>query len=362
MERKNFFRSSRRCALLGVLALAAVCVLGASASAGQYRWKFANTLVQAHVDPYFQKFCDLVEKYTDGQITFRYYPDNQLGTHDEIFHGVQEGSIQVAQIAPYVHIVPGGMVNWMPWTISSFKEFNMAFDLDDGVLARIMPVAFEEVGVYPLFYRSYGGYGIGNRVREIKTPDDFKGLKFRVSGSLGFVRTLENICKGSGATFETLPFHEGYNALSKGVVDGLWAHWPQLIVDRHGEVLNYYTDLCWSWDSNAVIINLELWEELPDNLKDALKRAAREVQPELSAAEQVEEQKMIERVKQQMPNLKITTLTDAERDVFRKKANMPAVWDELCKPWFEKAFPGQNMTEKVQRELEAVHQKALESK
>ncbi len=357
MERKRFVRNSHA---LILLALAVVCLFGTTVSAGQ-RWRFANTLVQPHVDPYFEKFCELAEKYSDGEITFRYYPDNQLGTHDEIFHGVQEGSIQVAQIAPYVHIVPGGMVNWMPWTISSWKEFNMAFDLDDGVLAKIMPKAFEEVGVYPLFYRSYGGYGIGNRIRELRTPDDFQGFKFRVSGSLGFVRALENMCRGSGSTFETLPFHEGYNALSKGVVDALWAHWPQLIVDRHGEVLNYYTDLCWGWDSNAVIINLELWEGLPDKLKDALKRAAREVQPELSAAEQQEEQNVIAKVKAQMPHLKITTLTDAERDVFREKANMPAVWDELCKPWFDQAFPGQNMTEKVQQELNAIRDKARAS-
>jgi hypothetical protein len=33
---------------------------------------------------------------------------------------------------------------------------------------------------------------------------------------------------------------------------------------------------------------------------------------------------------------------------------MPAVWEELAKPWLEKTYPGQNMTKKVQDELEKV--------
>ncbi len=350
---------------LCVLAVAAVCVLGGTASAAEakYRWKFANTLTQPHVDEYFRKFCDKVTEYSNGQITIRFYPDNQLGTHDEIFHGVQEGSIQLAQIAPYVHIVPGGAINWMPWTISSWKQFNLAFEVKNGPqgpLAKLMPLAYNEVGMHPLFYRSYGGYGIGNRTRELKKPDDFKGLKFRVSGSLGSVRTLENMCKGTGATFETMPFGEAYNALSKGVVDAVWAHWPQLFIDRHAEVLNHFTELNWLWDCNGIVINLELWESLPDELKAAITRAAEEIQPELSAAEEKAEKELADKVRKQMPNLKISQVTEAERDVFRQKANMPAVWDELCKPWFDKNFPGQNMTEKLQKELEEIRVKAGE--
>jgi len=33
---------------------------------------------------------------------------------------------------------------------------------------------------------------------------------------------------------------------------------------------------------------------------------------------------------------------------------MPAVWDELCKPWLEKHYPGQNMTKKILDELDKV--------
>ncbi len=347
------------CCLVAVaLGLSATAV-----SAAKYNWKFANPITHPHVDVVLQKFCDKVKEYSNGQIAVRFYPNGQLGTHDETFHGLQEGSIQMALIIPYVHLVPGGMINWMPWTISSWKEFNLAFELDNGPkgpLAELMEVAYGEVGLKPLLYRSQGGIGIANLVREVTTPDDFKDMKFRVSGSLGFVRALENMCKGTGATFETLPLADVYNALSKGVVDAMWEPWLQLITDRHGEVLKYFTALDWGWDCTAVNINRELWESLPDDLKQAVTRAAEETQAELAALEEKTELETIEKVANMFPHLKITRVTEAQRDLFRQKAEMSAVWEELCTPWLDKAYPGQNMTDKVLNDLAAIREKVRE--
>ncbi|GHU03857.1 C4-dicarboxylate ABC transporter [Betaproteobacteria bacterium] len=352
----------RRVILACVLAVTALCISGSVASAAEakYNWKFANPYPAPHVDVLLQKFASKVTEYSNGQIAIRFYPNGQLGTHDETFHGAQEGSIQIAQVTPYVHLIPGGVI-WLPWTISSYKEFNLAFELDNGPkgpLAKLMEVAYGEVGLKPLFYRSNGGLGIANRIREVKTPDDFKGMKFRVSGSLAHVRVLENMCKGSGATFETMPAAEVYNALSKGVVDAIWESWLQLITERRGEVLKHFTVLDWGWDYNAIAINKDLWEDLPDDLKKAITKAAEEVQPELSAVEQKKEEDITQQVAKLFPQLTITKLTEEQRDVFRQKADMPAVWNELCAPWFNKVFPGQDMVAKIIKELAEIREQA----
>jgi TRAP-type C4-dicarboxylate transport system substrate-binding protein len=36
-----------------------------------------------------------------------FYPDGLLGSHDEIFRAVQEGSVEMGVYAPYVDLVPG---------------------------------------------------------------------------------------------------------------------------------------------------------------------------------------------------------------------------------------------------------------
>jgi len=255
-------------------------------------------------------------------------------------------------VSPYVNLVPGGMLNWMPWTVGSFKEATVAYAPDTGIIYKIMDDAYGEVGHKPIWTTHQGAYGIGNRTRALKTPDDFSKLKLRVSGSLGFVRTLENMGKGTGMTLQTLPWADIYNALQTGVVDGAWSLWPSLVEERHYEVLKYYTDLAWGWDANSITLTRKTWDKLPQDLKDALMRAGKEAE----ARDMKEMQNVIEEYKKKLTSagIQIYTPTEAERDVFRKKANMPAVWKELATPWLDKKYPGQNMTEKVMAELDKI--------
>jgi hypothetical protein len=37
---------------------------------------------------------------------------------------------------------------------------------------------------------------------------------------------------------------------------------------------------------------------------------------------------------------------------------MPAIWKELCDPWLEKHYPGQNMGQKIRDELERIQVQA----
>ena len=77
---------------------------------------------------------------------------------------------------------------------------------------------------------------------------------------------------------------------------------------------------------------------------------------EAEARDMKEMQNVIEEYKKKLTSagIQIYTPTEAERDVFRKKANMPAVWKELATPWLDKKYPGQNMTEKVMAELDKI--------
>lgn len=295
-----------------------------------------------------QLFCDLIGVYSDGRIEVEFYPDGLLGTHDEHFRAIQEGSLEFSNFAPYVNLVPGGMLNWMPWTVGSYDEAAAAYD-PDGLLFKVMTDAWADVGGKLLFYTPMGPYGIGNKVRPLKTPEDFKNLKFRVSGSLGFVRTIENMSAGTGLTCETIPWADLYNALERGVVDACWSLWGSLIEERHYEVLNYYTDLGFGWDANNVAMNKDLWDSLPADLQDAVWAAGRIAEERDYEVHRRAEMNFKKAAAD--GGLEIYYPTPAERDVFRQKANMPAVWAELCDPWLEEHYPGQNTSQKLQDEL-----------
>lgn len=348
-----------------LFSLLIVCFLfsGANlpAEAAQYNWKMAMPWPVPAQDAFHKQFIELVKEYSGGKIEITYYPDGQLGTHDEIFHSVQDGSVEIGYFAPYVNLVPGGVLNWMPWTVMSWQAAQMAFDRDDGILWEVMEKAYNEVGMSMCYQVSYGPYGLGNNVRPLKSPEDLKNLKLRVSASLGLVRMLQNMGAGTGMTLETIPWGDLYDALGKGVVDGCWSMWPSLIELRHSEVLAYYSDLNFAWDMNNVVINKDIWDSLPKDLQDAVVKASEETQKALFANSEKLEKEFIKKL-QAMESFNITFLTDEEREGFRKASNMGAIWDELCKPWLDQNYPGQNMTEKVQAELERIHRKVLADK
>lgn len=319
----------------------------------EYKWKFAQTTVRPTQAESMRLFCDLVKTYTDGRMEIKFFENGILGSHNEIFHAVQEGSIEIGNFAPYVNLVPGGMFNWMPWTLSSWDEAIIAFSRPDGVLYKVLEEAYNEVGMHTLYTNSQGPYGLGNNTRVIKTPEDLKNLKMRVSSSLGCVMALVNMGKGTGMTVETVAWGELYNALSRGVVDGCWDMWPSLIEERHYEVLKHYTSLDWMWDGNQIAVNQEKWDALPQDIKDAITRAANVAeihQYELArrAVKAMQEQLADEE------NFEIYYPTTAERAAFRDKADMLSIWQELCKPWLDKHYPGQDMTQKILDELDAI--------
>ena len=327
----------------------------------EYKWRFGQTSVRASQGKSYRLFCDLIKKYSDGRIEVEFFPDNQLGTLDEIFHAVQDGEVQMCGFAPYVNLVPGGMFNWMPWTVESWEECKMAFSRPDGCLFVPLEEAMKEVGVHILFTVSQGSYGIGNRVRPIKTPEDFKALKMRVSSSLGCVRGLQNMAEGTGMTVETVPWGDLYNALSRGVVDGCWDMWPSLVEERHCEVMKYYTSLDWMWDANQVVINRELWDSLPDDLKAAIQKAADEAEVDQYRIQEEEEAKF-KAFLEKLPDFEIYYPTEEERALFRERAKNLENWQELCAPWLDKHFPGQNMTQKILDALAANREKVLAEK
>ena len=59
--------------------------------------------------------------------------------------------------------------------------------------------------------------------------------------------------------------------------------------------------------------------------------------------------------------LQVVQLTPAEKEVFFKASDVDSIWKEIVKPWMDKAFPGQNMTQVVQAELAKVRAEAGEA-
>ncbi|MDD2379163.1 MAG: TRAP transporter substrate-binding protein DctP, partial [Aminobacterium colombiense] len=172
---------------------------------------------------------------------------------------------------------------------------------------------------------------------------------------------LANMGEGTGMTLETIPWSELYNAMARKVVDGCWTMWPSLVDERHYEVAPYYTDLQFAWDAQNIVMNKKLWDSLPDDLKEAVSKAALEADEYLLQIQEAAQKDYIATLEKQ-EGFEIIRLTDEERQVFRDKARMSGIWEELCTPWLEKKYPGQNMTQVILDELDRIHEEVAAKK
>lgn len=321
----------------------------------EYQWRAAAYMVRPERNASVALFCDLIEFYSDGRIGVEFYPDGVLGGHDEIFHAVQEGSIEIAQLCQYDYLATGGGIGMMPWTIESYDAQAVAFSPPDGIMYRVMSDVWDNVGFHLVWSVTGGGYGFANNVRPIMTPDDFKDLKMRVSGSVSYVAALESMAEGTGLVMETVPWADIYSALERGVVDGCWDVWPALIEERHFEVVKYYTDLNFGWETEGVVINKQLWDELPADLRDAIFKAGRMAEERDFESVRRAEYRLKEQVLES--GVEIYYPTPEERALFRERANMREVWEKEYKEFLDKQYPGQNMIDTILDELERIRTK-----
>ncbi len=109
--------------------------------------------------------------------------------------------------------------------------------------------------------------------KEIKTVEDFKGLKFRIGGFAGQVLTK------LGVVPQQIGGGDIYPALEKGTIDA--AEWVGPYDDEKlgfNKVCKYYYYPGW-WEGGpqlSAMINIKAWESLPPEYKAALEAACAE--------------------------------------------------------------------------------------
>jgi len=198
------------------LLLAAGLSLAATAASAQ-------TLRFAHVDPddwqnskkgaAAHVFKNIVEGETN--LTVELFPAGALGNEGELVSQAQEGITQVVMVSGAMSkLCKAASVLDIPYT---FPSAPVAWEVLDGSFgAELAAHCLKETGLRTLAYGETGFRNFTNNSREIRTPADMAGLKFRVQPIPLYVEMV----KGLGGEPTPIAWTELPNALSTGVVDG----------------------------------------------------------------------------------------------------------------------------------------------
>jgi TRAP-type C4-dicarboxylate transport system substrate-binding protein len=119
--------------------------------------------------------------------------------------------------------------------------------------------------VKPLLLWTSDPYILITTKKQVKTLEDIKGLKIRATGG----PPTEQI-KALGAVPTLIPMPDNYQALDKGVIDGMGAPWEAIHGFRLYEVAKYYTIVPLSAVYFSLAMNKEKWNSLPKDIQDAI--------------------------------------------------------------------------------------------
>ncbi|GGX84354.1 ABC transporter substrate-binding protein [Litchfieldella qijiaojingensis] len=216
-------------------------------------------------------FQEELASRTDGDLSAQLFPNMQLGGAGENIDQVRSGAIMGTWIGiSYLsRIVPELEALSLPFAFDSRED---AFRLIDGEVGDLLDEKLAEKGFAALGYMELGFRNVTNSVRPITSIEDFQDLKIRLQPNQTHLDTFRAI----GANPVSMDIKEVYGALQQGVLDGQENPYSIISTNRMDEVQEYLSDSGHFYDFIVVVANLDKFNALSDEQRQAIHEAMTE--------------------------------------------------------------------------------------
>lgn len=225
------------------------------------------------VDPKNQMWMEMLDEMelaSGGRLEIDWYGAGDIVEQQMEFETVNQGALDLA-LTPAAHwkkFIPGPapMMSYVSGGLTGV-EFHAWLMYGGG--AELMAEMLQDFDVYPI---PFGGYITTPETwlhseRELKTPEDLEGLKFRGSGDGG------EILSRMGASASFFPSSEVYESMQRGVIDAFEVSTPASDWARGLQEVGQYVYLSPSrqpMEYMQLLVYEERWAELPDDLKQLM--------------------------------------------------------------------------------------------
>ena len=233
-----------------------------------------------------------VNEEMNGKACMQVYPNSSLYDDKKVLEAMLNGDVQMA--AP---------------SLSKFEKFTKKFRIFD------LPFMFEDINAVDRFQNSDAGQKLKDSMtrkglkglafwhngmkqlsasKPLMTPEDAKGLKFRVQASDVLVAQFEQL----GANPQKMSFKEVYGGLQTKVIDGQENTWSNIYGKKFFEVQDGVTESNHGIIDYLVVTSAEWWDGLQPDVRDQLAKIIKEVTEERNrestAVNEANKQKIIE--------------------------------------------------------------------
>ncbi len=220
-----------------------------------------------------EQFKIYMEDKTNKRIIVELYPSNQLGDEQEVVQALASGAVEACvpftgNVAPFSKSI--GVLQ-LPYMFQDTDEFYYIIEkIGDQLNTKLV----NEINARAIGFAQDGFRVLTNSKKPVKTIDDLKGLKIRVSPVVYQIEAF----KAWGIEPIPMAWDETYPALQQGVVDGFENNYVTIYSDKFYEVQKYVTDIHYNIWTGPFLVSEIFYQKLPEDLKKILIAGGKEFQ------------------------------------------------------------------------------------
>ncbi len=259
------------------------------------------------------KFAELVNEASGGNVTISVYPNDQLagGNATKGIEMIAGGSVDLAAYASCtLQVIDGQLsVATIPWIFDSYEN---ARNVIDSTGCTYYAERLSQKGLTYLGSFHNGFRQISNSKHAVRTPEDVKGLKIRVPGGevyMSFFREL-------GADPVAMSWSEVFTAIQQGTIDGQENGLSITKTSKMNEIQKYMTLWNYTYENDLFVANTQVWEALQPETRELLKEKA--VEACNWGRDKLEEEEAIIIDEFTAQDIEITELTEEELQAFKE--------------------------------------------
>jgi len=244
----------------------------------EYKFTMANVSEDSNiVTAGLEKFAELAEEKSDGDIEIEVVNDSQLGTGVETFEAVRDDNLDFAadSFANLKSVTPAFEAFHLPFMFESKQQAWDAFYDDD-----VQEVLNDELSEENLQFFSLLDMGGPRQIAtsdiKIDSTDDLVGKKIRASRSPMEVAMQE----AWGASGEVVDWADVPESFRLGMVDGVTVSYPYILSAKlyEGGGVDHIADINAQWYAYVTVVNEDTWEDLPKDVKEILTESVEEAE------------------------------------------------------------------------------------
>jgi len=267
-----------------------------------------NTVKQYPHGRAIERFVNRVAERSGENIQIQTFPSEQAGNERQMLDAVVLGNLDICKTSTGVisAMVPEFGVFDLPYV---FRDLNHMMATVKSKVGQDLAAKLEARNVKILFWMEQGTRSFYTTSKQVRTPNDLKGMKIRTIASPVMVDTINAL----GATATPMGFGDLYLGLKTGVVDGAENAPDAIWYAKHFEVAKYFSVTNHFRVPVVVVMNKAKFDALSPEYREIVMTTARETQEwSGSLYSQVSAALMASLKKAGM------TIVDADEQAFRK--------------------------------------------